>query len=391
MTKKEIEKLALKYFQGKTSPEEEALLHQWYDEVMEDDARVVVHAEQEGSTEVMTRLLSHLRTEIQTEKRHSKGAFSTRGWLSYAASFLLLLTIGWGIYYFSSDRTPSDIHHTALLEGDVGPGGNSAVLELSDGSTVNLDEASIGSSVNTGGLIINKLSDGMVSVEIPPQDINGPVEMHTIRTPLGGQYQIKLPDGSNVWLNASSSIRFPTVFSSRSREVELQGEAFFDVVSLKNKQKQPIPFLVHNKDQVIEVLGTQFNVNGYNNETFTRTTLIEGLVRVHVNGSTQIEQLHPGQESNIQNGKIQVQKADMEAVVAWKNGDFIFNNEPLENIMNQIARWYDIEVEYKGADKTRKFSGAVSRNKNLSSVLKAMSYTGKVQFKIKGRRVLVMT
>ena len=390
MTKEEIQKLALKYFQGKTSPEEEALLHQWYDEVMEDKEQVVVHTDKEGSNEVMARLLSHLRTEIQTGHRHSRRTFSTRGWLSYAASFLLLLSIGWGIYYWSTKNNTGE-HRTALLQDDIGPGGNSAILELSDGSTINLDETSIGSTVNTGGLIINKLSDGMVSVEIPPQDLNGPVEMHTIRTPLGGQYQIKLPDGSDVWLNASSSIRFPTAFSSKSREVELQGEAYFDVVSLKNEEKQAIPFLVRNKDQIIEVLGTQFNVNGYSNETFTRTTLVEGSVLVHVKGSKVVEQLHPGQESNIQNGKIQVQNADMESTIAWKNGDFIFNNEPLESIMNKISRWYDVEVVYQHADKDRKFSGAVSRGKNLSSVLKAMSYTGKIQFKIKGRRVLVMT
>lgn len=392
MTQEELRTLALKYFQGNTSPEEEALLHQWYDEGLESDDEVVVDAEIYGKREVSARLLSRLQFEIQKDnvpRRPSSYVNIKR--LSYAASFLLIISISF-LVYFSNGTKKSEVHRAQLLNNDIGPGGNSAVLELSDGSAINLDEVTVGSLINGEGLVINKLSNGILSLEFSKSSSGNAPKINTIRTPQGGQYQIKLPDGSDVWLNSSSSIKFPSVFSSLSRNVELEGEAYFEIATLKNSEDRRLPFFVKNKNQLIEVLGTRFNVSSYADEMTTRTTLLEGSVNIHLtNGSEAVQQLSPGEESNVFNDTIQVQHADLEAAMAWKNGDFIFNNESLESIMRKIARWYGVEVIYQDAPIERKFSGAVSRTKNLSDVLKIMELTGKVSFKISGRRVLVMS
>lgn len=391
MTEKELHNLALKYFQGNSTHEEEALLHQWYDKAMDND-QVVINSETEGIDEVKARLFLQLQSKIKEGHNPKKlnSAFNKK-WLSYAASVFFVLSTSLALWYFNSKQASKE-QDTKLLAQDIRPGGSSAVLELSDGSTINLDEATVGSLVNVDGLNISKLSNGILSVEVSRKENNGVAEVHTIRTPQGGQYQIKLPDGSDVWLNSSSSIKFPSIFSTVSREVELEGEAYFEIAKLLNNKDKQIPFFVKSKEQLIEVLGTHFNVSSYTDEVRTRTTLLEGSVKIHLtNGSKAIQQLFPGEESNVSHGVIQVQSADLEAAMAWKNGDFIFNNESLEDIMRKISRWYDVEIVYQNAHTTLKFSGAVSRAKNLSEVLNIMKLTGKVSFKIEGRRVLVMT
>jgi ferric-dicitrate binding protein FerR (iron transport regulator) len=252
-----------------------------------------------------------------------------------------------------------------------------------------LDEAEVGELDNIGGIVVNKQADGILSIEVINADVNAPIGMNTIRTPAGGQYQIKLPDGTKVWLNASSIIKFPSSFARNFREVELEGEAYFEVAKMLYNNNINIHFFVKNKEQQIEVLGTHFNVSSYP-EDIIKTTLLEGSVRVYSLISNSSQVLKPGQQSQIVNGEIEIRAADTESSFAWKNGDFIFNNEELYSIMNKLERWYDIEVEYKGSVVPRRFSGAVSRSNNLSEVLRIMELTGKVKFEIEGRRVFVM-
>jgi transmembrane sensor len=210
---------------------------------------------------------------------------------------------------------------------------------------------------------------------------------NTIETPKGGQYRIDLPDGTMVWLNAGSSLRYPNRFAGQERKVALTGEAYFEVA--KNKQ---MPFRVVSGKQVVEVLGTHFNINAYTDEASVKTTLLEGSVNVLLQETHQSELLNPGQQAVVKyNGSsIVVQPVKVEEAVAWKNGYFMFVDADLESIMRQLARWYDVEVAYEGNLGSLKFGGMVSRSKSIAQTLRILELTGNVRFKVAGRRVTVM-
>jgi len=388
MTEKEIQDLALRYFQGETTLEEETKLHQWYERQIINEETIIIKTDGENIDDVKKRLFSKLQAKITKDKVNRENHIWNKKWMYYAASVIFILSFS--IAYFYLKHSDSAPHYTQLLKNDVGPGGNNAILELANGSIINLDQAKKGNLVKIDGITVTKLADGKLSF-IASDDINAKLnQSNTVRTPKGGQYQIELPDGTNVWLNASSKIKFPSAFASNLREVELEGEAYFEVAKLPNEKNTSVPFIVKNKNQQIEVLGTHFNVNSYVNEETVKTTLLEGSVRIQPIGSIASKFLKPGQESNVYNGKIEIQPADIESVIAWKNGDFIFNNESLQSVMRKIERWYDVEIIYQSGLLDLKFSGAVSRSRNLSEVLKIMELTGKVEFKIEGRRVIVM-
>ena len=262
------------------------------------------------------------------------------------------------------------------------------MLETAGGGSVNLDEASIGDTIDAGSIKVCKTADGIVSLQVLSQEMDHVSAMHTIRTPRGGQYQIALPDGTRVWLNASSSLRFPSRFDPALRKVYLDGEAYFEVGRLLSADQKPVPFHVYSRSQKIEVLGTSFNVSNYQPGKSV-TTLVSGSVKVSpLTGGTHA-MLSPGQESRITNNKTHIVTADAESALAWKQGDFIFNDETLGSIIEQLERWYDIEVDCPPDYRGYRFSGAGSRSKNLSSVLKILELTGKVKFELKERRVTI--
>lgn len=389
MTEKEIKEIALKFFQGKATPEEEGLLHQWYESTDISNERLLIDRG-ENVDDVRERLFTSIQKSIKSQtKSKTIHQLSRRKWVRMVAASLFLFLSTGVAYFYSQNKIEEPIRYTKLLDGDVGPGGNNAVLELGDGIIINLDEAAIGELGSVGGMSIIKQSDGVLSIEISSGPNNEVAKINTIRTPAGGQYQVKLPDGTKVWLNASSCIKFPSAFAKEFREVTLYGEAFFEVAKVQNNDNKRVPFFVLNKDQRIEVLGTQFNVYDYEGEGI-KTTLLEGSVRIYSLLSNSSRLLKPGEQSQIVKGAIEINTADIETSLSWKNGDFVFNNEDLVTIMKKLERWYDIEVEYSSSVVPRKFSGAVSRSKNLSEVLKIMEFTGKVTFKIEGRRVMVM-
>ncbi len=310
--------------------------------------------------------------------------------LSIAASILLIISTG--LYFYANRSTePKLVKQVAAPQQKViFPGGDKAVLTLSDGSRIILDNAKNGVLANQAGVSIQKTSDGMLlyafsntSSENSPEALVANIIYNKIETPVGGKYQLNLPDGSKVWLNASSTLRFPALFSGDTREVELTGEAFFDVA--KNKSK---PFKVITKDQIVEVLGTQFNINSYSDEGPIKTTLIEGSVKIIY--KDQVVLLTPGQQFRPQNQNIKVVGADTEEVVAWKNGYFLFKNEDIQSIMRKLSRWYDVEVNYEGAIPNVGFGGNISRSKDISEVLDVLQLTNAVHFKTEGRRITVM-
>jgi len=298
----------------------------------------------------------------------------------------VLTTVG---YFWLQNKpkpgTPPPLAQTTI--NDVLPGGNKAILKLSDGKTIVLDNAQNGLLAEQGVVQIEK-HEGQLTYSSSLSTET--VAYNTLATPAGGQFQIKLPDGTRVWLNASSSITYPTAFTGNERRVTITGEGYFEVAKDASK-----PFKVtiqkatgEQRPAEVEVLGTHFNINAYDDEAAVKTTLLEGKVRIVKEQSVAI--LKPGQQAQVSNqGKLQVKEnADMEEVVAWKNGEFLFQSADISTLMRQVARWYDIEISYPNGKPKDKFSGKIGRNVNLSQLLKILEYS-EVRFELKGRTLIV--
>lgn len=333
-------------------------------------------------------LLSKIHLHIQPSAPGKIVRFTFRKWMTAAAAIVLMLTAGY--WFYSQQKTGTTQQPVAAEQvNDAAPGGNKAVLTLADGSVVVLDAAQNGVLSQQGATSVQKTDDGKIAYN-SRESGNDEVLYNTISTPKGGQYQMTLADGSKVWLNAASSLRFPVAFTGKERVVELTGEAYFEVA--KNKSK---PFKVNVAGvSEIEVLGTHFNINAYTDEAAVTTTLLEGKVKVSGTGNKAGNALllAPGEQSQFYtNGELTKNNtADVEAVTAWKNGKFNFGEEAsIEMVMRQITRWYDLEVEYKGEVKGS-IGGSISRNVNASKVLEMLEMTGAVKFKMEGKKVIVM-
>jgi ferric-dicitrate binding protein FerR (iron transport regulator) len=311
----------------------------------------------------------------------------------YAAAAAVLVLLAGSAYLFlnrggpalSSHSPAAGTHSPARLRNDVTPGGNNAVLILAGGSAITLDSAKSGNLARLGHTNVVKLNNGELAYHSSDGGEQEPDGANILRTPRRGQYRLILPDGTRVWLNAASSIQFPTVFRGSERKVTVTGEAYFEVA--KNVS-QPFIVNIDNRMQV-EVLGTRFNVNAYTDEASVNTTLLAGSVRVIHGSKTTL--LTPDQQSReYTDGKSEVVNGvDIEAIVAWKNGQFQFESDGIKAVMRQLARWYDVEVEYSGVVPGGTFSGEVSRNTNLSNVLRILELSG-LHFKIEDNKVTVL-
>jgi len=307
-------------------------------------------------------------------------------WKKIMAAATIVLISGISLYFYRQ-HMPDLISPKTEIVNDVRPGSNQAVLTLANGKRIVLNAAVNGEIAEQSGIRIRKTADGQLIYTLSDSgtaaNTGAAATFNTIETPKGGQYQINLPDGTRVWLNAASSLKYPVRFDRKERKVSLQGEGYFEVA--KDKRK---PFKVNSGSQELEVLGTHFNINSYADELSSKTTLLEGAVRLSPHGGQDLV-LSPGQQAVLTSGRMKVAVVDPEEVLAWKNGNFVFNDEGLETIMRKISRWYDVEVSYQRKPADLTFTGVVSRSKNISAVLNALDKTGKVHFKVEGKKVTV--
>lgn len=302
-----------------------------------------------------------------------------RSWGWAAASIILLLGIG---AYIWSSRPPRQAPVIAKAR-DIAPGKTGAVLTLANGSEVVLDSLANGVIARQNGVQV-LLQNGQLAYD-HSGETTGTIVYNTMRTPNGRQFQLMLPDGSRVWLNAASSIRYPTMFSTNERTVEISGEAYFEVV--KNEKK---PFRVKiNETAEVEVLGTSFNISSYKNEYTIKTTLIEGSVRISAYKKLQV--LKPGQQAIVTSSQQLnvVDRADIGKALAWKNGLFDFDGMRLREVMKQLERWYDIEVIYERGAPDVGFYGEIDRNISLASILEVLERSD-IHFRIEGRKLIVL-
>ena len=381
-----IYKLIEKYRDNTASEAEKQALLDWYRQIAHQDAGFPEDEETVGEF-----MLARLNREINPG---GKRILHIKKWL-VAASVLVFL--GAGLLYIIMTRRESQKNNIAAVhKNDILPGGNKAILTLADGSKISLTDVGKGKIASENGIEINKAANGQLvyviknltgSKSSAGSDVTENTKTITayniITTPKGGQYQVILPDGSKVWLNSISSLKFPVSFSSlNERRVELTGEAYFEVAHNKS-----LPFRVVTDKQVVEVLGTHFDINAYPDELHTRTTLLQGSVKV--TGEKNAAILKPGQQAELA-GNINVSEANIDEVVAWKNGYFRFEDKKLEDIMRIISRWYDIKVVFLDESIKNETYGAFStRFDNISALLNIMEQTGDAKFSIEGSTVRI--
>ncbi|GAA4785335.1 FecR domain-containing protein [Olivibacter ginsenosidimutans] len=399
----QIRKLFTKYLHNRCTPDELQQLFQYleqgqywqeWDAALEKEKQLLLKIDRKSDVnpfqmqQLQERVMQQIRQQHavehqETSYRRTPG-FSFRG---IAASISLLL-LGLLAYWYLPAPTlwiQSDIR--AATAQQVKPGGNHAILKLADGKEISLTEAALGKLSESHGITATKTADGLLTFQVnASQSTSLDKESYqTIRTPRGGQYQIVLPDGSHVWLNAQSSLRFPTDFSAQKREVSLSGEAYFAVAP----DKQAVPFSVKTDKQAVQVLGTEFNVTAYPDEMANNVCLVNGAVVV-MNG-VQSTQLKPGQLASVNDAQqpIVVKTVDPTNYIAWKQGLFSFQEEHIYSLMKKIARWYNVEVDYQGNMEGKVFSGTFSRFADVQDVLNVLQATGTIQLSLKERRIMV--
>lgn len=371
---------------GTASPEEIAQLNEWYHSF--DDTVARIHStEPQEEAKLEQRMRQRLLQDIRESQTPVKPLYR-RTWFRAAAVVLILLMAG---TFFIIRKPATDTGGLAknlstIPSVEILPGGNKAVLTLADGSTIILDSAANGLLGTQGNMQIEKLDNGQLAYNLNGKWVteNDEAFYNTITTPRGGQYQVTLSDGTKVWLNAASSIRFPVFFTGKERRVEVTGETYFEVA--KNAAK---PFRVKAANSEVEVLGTHFNINAYDDEPAVKTTLLEGKVKI-TSPDHDARFLQPGQQSGVgKDGMISVNRnADTDEAVAWIKGRFQFNSADLRSMLRQIARWYDVEVEYRGSVDLH-FTGQLTRSERVTRLFEKLEMTGEVHFRVEGRKIIV--
>jgi len=371
---KRITVLAQKWRSREISDQERQEFDAWYN--AHDDTRIEGDND-ETADELKERLYSNILRQGNINTAQHQPLIMWRRFSVAAAVLLALFAGGWLLRQHQHAE-----QQQAMVR--IAPGGNKAVLTLANGKQVVLTDAKNGSLAKQGNMTITKTADGKVAYQVTGDVGGASTAYNTISTPRGGQYWITLADGTRVLLNASSSLKFPVTFTAADRAVELSGEAYFEVT-----HNAAHPFRVRTAGQIIEDIGTQFNVNAYNDEPDSRTTLLEGSVKLTSNGASPASILKPGQQAVLKDGRLTIAPANTEQVMAWKNGYFMFESESITSIMRRVSRWYNVEVVYDGAVPADKFGGTVNRFDNISQLLDKLELTGRVHFKVEGRRIMV--
>ena len=385
MQQQEFLQLIDKYLNREASAEEERLLLDFFDSFQSaqgwDESVLGVKEQLED------KMLKRLQQAVhQSKEQHHPKVIRLFTLKNVAAAAIVLVAIGAGTYYFIqlNAKRAFIANNTKPIKHDVDPGNNKAILTLENGAKLVLDSAKIGTLAKKGKISIRKTKDGQLIYAADRGNdaaTNEPITYNTITTPRGGQYQVILPDGTKVWLNAASSLKFPTAFAGNQRSVELTGEAYFEVT--KNTAK---PFMVKVDNMQVKVLGTHFNIMAYSDEAAIKTTLLEGAIQLN-NGSKR-DFLKPGQQGIVQGDNVQVIDADTDQAIAWKNGFFEFRRANIRDIMKQLSRWYDTEVTYEGKIADDEFVGKIERNVKLSQVLHILELNH-VHFKIENKKITV--
>lgn len=371
------------YHKNSCTKEELEELNQWYDQLHEGDEQIEEWIAHEGGREqLVDQLYQNFSLKVSSRNRFR----TLMRWGSAAA--VLFVVLGAALFYsrFSGKEMSVD---QQLAQSVIRPGTNKAYLTLSDGRRIDLDNSPEGEIYRDAGISILKTDSGSLvyhSSTAFRKVADAQMKFHTLHIPRGGQYKVTLTDGTKVWMNSASALRFPVTSNGSDRLVFLSGEGYFEVAH--NKQ---LPFKVRTADQQVQVLGTHFNVRGFAGESTVATTLLEGSVKISKLSSGNSKLLKPGQQANTSrlSKDIPVISVNTDQAIAWKNGYFIFDNEDIQSIMKAISRWYDVDISYAGKLSNERYGGTFSRNANLREILDNLQELGNVRFSIHQRTVIV--
>ncbi len=398
---REIAPLILKYLRDEITDDERLRLNQWVYASEENQdffenisiEKIIKIQDDFDEDSVWSKIQDRISDPVTTRPV----PLYRKPFFKVAAAALIIIFIGGGAWLIWNNHRAENVATKPSAENyknDVLPGGNKAILTLANGSTIILDSAQNGTLAQQGNAKIVKVDSGLLSYNsnTGARPITSVILYNSISTPKGGQYQVVLPDGSKAWLNAASSLRFPTSFAGKERQVELSGEAYFEIArDAQRPFKVVVPSAGSNQGCAIEVMGTHFNVNAYMDEREVKATLLEGSIKMTGPSPQKTITLKPGEQADLQSdGDIKlIPNADTDEVIAWKNGNFQFNDANIETIMRQVARWYDVEVVYEGKV-SKTFVASISRNVPVSKLLRLLQLTNLVHFKIDGKKITVM-
>ena len=394
--KSEFLLLLHKYLHQQASPEEIRFLHRYYDHFTPAE-KASLSLTGEEQQKLADRMLHNIRRQIKAEPAINESRVPVIPWRRMAAAAVLFMCCAFAAYLILQPKSTKTASILSSVQptpnNDLMPGSDKAILTLADGSSIVLDSAHKGKIGSQGNARILKLNGSELAYEhMSAPATDEAVRFNTITTVRGGQYQLRLSDGSKVWLNASSSLRYPVLFQG-DRSVELTGEAYFEIAPQIRSNAQgiheKIPFTVQVNGTRVEVLGTHFNINGYADEPTIKTTLLEGIVNVSSGNKTM--RLQPGDESMVdKDGEIKRDvAANAEDAVAWKNGQFQFRSADIQTIMRQVSRWYDVDVDIEKPI-TEKFYAELPRNTSAAALFAILEKTGAVHFKVEGKKVNVL-
>lgn len=379
-TKKELENILKKYLEGTASPEEINFLERYLDYLEDQPGLSAILSEAENK-KIESRNWERLNVQMDRPVHMITPNRKWR-WVAAASITLAMGLSGWYFFLNKNDQQQRIVQNNVPLDIKP-PETNRATITLTNGQTVYLDSAAVGSLAVQGTVKLIKLANGKIAYRTDSEGVIEKPVYNTLTNPKGSQVvDMTLADGSRVWLNAGSSVTFPVVFTGNERTVSITGEAYFQVASDKTK-----PFRVTKGNMHVEVLGTHFNVNAYDDEKDIRVTLLEGSVRMKLHEEARM--LKPGEQARVSGTLTIVKDVDVDAVMAWKDGRFKFSGVDMETIMRQAARWYDIDVEYRGKV-VGTLSGGVARNVNVSQLLHVLELTDKVRFEMEGKKVIVI-
>lgn len=379
MNQQQADQLIEKYLNGSATSHERQLVESWY--ASQSEKRFL--SDEDDFEHLQAELFEKtlIRANIKARKK------IVRLWPMIAAAASIILAVTITVYFYTKTQpalTVNALHHKAPVH-DVLPGGNKAMLTLANGQQIMLTGARNGRLASDNDVAIDKTADGQLKYQGGKAN-SVKVNYNTMTTPRGGQYNVILADGTKVFLNAESSITYPTEFNGNDRTVRLDGEAYFEVAHNASK-----PFRVISNHQTIEVLGTHFNVHNYRDEQLVKTTLLEGSVKITSGANTAT--LKPGQQARLDASEkqlgIDISEVNTEEAVAWKNGLFDFNNSSIKEVMQSAARWYDLDVSYADHPSDIKITGSMSRNVNLSGLINLLEFEG-ARFRINGKSIKVL-
>ena len=394
MDKKSILTLLDRYLKSQSNTKEKEKLDEFFEE---NSNSIEASKSIENVSKLEDKIFNYIQFGIK-EQVKKESTFNRMPYLQVAASILVIFLFSTTIYFYRSSLTSKS--QLPIAQGvekieDKQPAKNIAILTLGNNSQIVLDEASNGEIAQESGVSILKTDKGELiykirnSNKLSNNDLN---KYNTISTPMGGKFKVILPDGSLVVLNAASTLKYPVHFDEKLRKVSFTGEAYFEIAKLEDKRKKRVPFYVYSNDQIVEVLGTHFNINSYDNEEYSKTTLLEGSVKIiNEKSAAPAKILKPGQQAVIKRGDIQtkIMIADEAQALAWKDGYFLFKNTNIKDVVNELERWYNIDIQYEDEMEFENITGYISRNVKISSVLKMLQLSGIVDYEISGSTIII--